>query len=216
MTLSSEYDAQPVGLFWRLRLDEALPPAVKPGVAATFLRAGRQDIPELATAMGFDDSIPVERRFELGRHCYLARVEGHLVSYGWITFDQERIGELGLRVRLLPDEAYIWDCATLVDFRGQHLYPALLSYMLRQLRTSGIRRVWIGMDADNLPSQAGVARAGFKLIVTLLQARHASTRTFFMRNNPDASQEDIQDAHYALFGDKAANLLVSPEKTSGQ
>lgn len=216
MALSAEYDAQAVGLFWRLRLDAPLPPAVKPGVPATFLRAGQEDIPDLATAMGLDDPIPVERRFELGRHCYLARVEGRLVSYGWITFDQERIGELGLRVRLLPGEAYIWDCATLADFRGQHLYPALLSHMLRQLRSSGIQRVWIGMDADNLPSQAGVARAGFQLIVTLLQAHHTPTRTFFMHNHPGASKRDIQDAHYALFGDKSANRLVLPEDPPDQ
>lgn len=209
MTSFSELDAQHMGLFWTLRLDGPLPGAGEPRVPVTFLRAGPEIAGELATAMAFADSAPVLQRFRLGRHCYIGRSEGRLVTYGWITFDEELIGGLGLRVRLLPGEAYIWDCATLPVYRGQHLYPALLSYMQRELQRTGFRRIWIGMDAENLPSQAGVAQAGFQHIIDILQVRDASARTFLVRPIPGASPEDVKAAQYALFGDRAASRFTA-------
>lgn len=210
MTFPSDPNARTMGLFWMLRLDLPLPLVGEPGMAATFLRAGPEDVAELATAMGFDDVEPVLQRFERGCHCHVARVEGRLVSYGWITFDAESIGSLGLSVRLLPGEAYIWDCATLAMYRGQRLYPALLAHMQRELRAAGFWRVWIGMDADNQASQAGVAHAGFQPIVALLQAEHTPTRTFLIRSYPGVSEQDVYDAQYALLGDRAASQIALP------
>ena len=210
MTSPADPDAQTMGLFWMLRLAEPLPVAVEPGIAAHFHLAGPQDVAELAAAMGFDDTEPVVQRLQRGCQCHIARVEGQLVSYGWITFDEERIGSLGLSVRLLPGEAYIWDCATLAIYRGQRLYPALLTHIQRALHASGFCRIWIGMDADNLASQAGVERAGFQAIVALLQARDTPTRTFLIRGYPGVSTQDREDAQYALLGDRAANCVTLP------
>ena len=208
MTLSPDPGAQIMGLFWMLRLDGPLPVAIEPGIAATFLRAGPEDVAELAAAMGFDDVEPVLQRLARGCQCYIARIEGRLISYGWITFDEERIGSLGLSVRLLSGEGYIWDCATLATYRGQRLYPALLSHMLRELRAANFWRAWIGMDADNLSSQAGVTRAGFQQIVTLLQASTTSARTFLIRGWPGASEQDVQAAQYALLGNREASSIT--------
>ena len=85
-------------------------------------------------------------RFETGRHCYTAWVAGVLAAYGWVSFEEEFIGELGLRLKLLPGEAYIWDCVTLPAYRQNHLYSALLGYMLDELRAGPLCRVWIGAD----------------------------------------------------------------------
>lgn len=211
MTIPPESNEQIVGMFWMLRINGQLPSAVEPGLTATFSLAGPADIADLATAMGLDDSEPVLQRFERGCHCHIVRVEEQLVSYGWITFDREDIGSLGLSVHLLPGEAYIWDCATLATYRGQRLYPALLSYMLRELRASGFQRVWIGMDADNLPSLAGVARAGFQQIVALLQDRQAPARTFVVRGCPGVTQQDVQDARYALLGKRGVDRMTLAE-----
>ena len=73
--------------------------------------------PTLGTALGGDTSAEVRLRFETGRHCYAAWVAGELAAYGWVSFDEEFIGELGLRLKLLPGETYIWDCVTLPAYR---------------------------------------------------------------------------------------------------
>ena len=53
-----------------------------------------------------------------------------LAAYGWVSFGEEFVGELGLHLKLLPGEAYIWDCVTVPAFRQKHLYSALLGYIL--------------------------------------------------------------------------------------
>ena len=209
MTTPSETGA--LGILWMLRLDQPLPPGSRTPVAsisATVRRAGSEDVPELAQAMGYSNPEPVLSRFGEGKQCYIVRVEGKLVSYGWITFDQEDIGELGLRIRLNTGEAYIWDCATLLAYRGQRLYPALLAYMLAELKNVGYWRAWIGTDADNLPSQRGVARVGCQRIVDIILAEDGEYAT---RGCPGAARQDVLDAHYALFGNRDLSRIILPE-----
>jgi len=204
MTTPSEIGV--LGIFWMMRLDRPLP--VKPEshmarIPATFRRAGSEDVEELALAMGYDDTIPVLQRLSMGKHCYIARVEGKPVAYGWITFDKEDIGELGLSARLNEREAYIWDCATLAAYRGRRLYPALLACMLDELQRAGFRRIWIGTDADNLPSQIGVALVGCQPVVEIILAEDGQYAT---RACPGVSLQDVLDAHYALSA-IATNLV---------
>ncbi len=206
MTTPSETGA--LGIFWTMRLDRPLPGGSTPRVPAAIRRAGPEDVEELALAMGFDDPDPVLQRLGMGKHCYVARVEGRLVAYGWITFDTEEIGELGLHVRLREGEAYIWDCATLAAYRGQRLYPALLTCMLAELQRAGLRRVWIGTDADNLPSQSGVALAGCQPVVDIILAPDGGYAT---RGRPGVSPQEVLDAHYALFGNRDTSRIILPE-----
>lgn len=206
MTTPSETGA--LGIFWMMRLDRPLPDMPQEHIAripATFRRAGQEDMEELALAMGYDDTIPVLQRLSMGKHCYIARVEGKLVAYGWITFDKEHIGELGLSARLNEGEAYIWDCATLAAYRGKRLYPALLAFMFDELQRAGIRRVWIGTDADNLPSQSGVALVGCLPVVEIILAEDGQYAT---RACPGISLQDVLDAHYALFGNRDKSRIV--------
>ncbi len=161
MTSLSGPGAQPVGTFWVMKLVQPLPIAPVPRLPATFLRLGSADAAALAQAMRYDNPEPVRQRFAAGKHCYAGQIDNAIATYGWVTFDEEDIGELGLRFHLAPGDAYIWDCATLPLYRGQRLYPALLAHIARALHQMGLSRAWVGADADNLPSQSGMARAGF-------------------------------------------------------
>jgi Acetyltransferase (GNAT) family len=122
----AEPDAWPQSTLWMLDLGQPLPVGPVLQVPVVFMRAGPEVAQELAQAMDLDDQAVVLQRFDNGRHCYVGRIEGRLVTYGWVTFDEEDIGELSLSIRLKAGEAYIWNCATLPAYRGQRLYPALL------------------------------------------------------------------------------------------
>lgn len=194
---------------WMARLDGPFSrPDLRPRLPAIIYRAGSGDVAELAQAMGYRDTDPVLQRRSLGRRCYIARVEGKLVAYGWITFDQEDIGELGRRIHLDAGEAYIWDCATLPAYRGQRLYPALLAHMLAELKHDGYRRVWIGTGVDNLPSQRGVALVGCQRVVEIIVAEDGEYAT---RGCPGAALQDVLDAHYALFGNRDTSRIIFAE-----
>lgn len=202
MMLSSDLDTQHVGTLWLLKFSDPLPPAVEPRVPTAFRRAGQEDLQELAVAMGQNGQAEIERRWAAGKQCYIGNIAGKLAVYGWVTFDVEHIGELGLKIRLQPGEAYIWDCETTADFRGQRLYPALLSYMLGELRALGLRRVWIGADTDNVASQKGMALTGFQPVFDILIARDpAASQRMLSRGHAAASEQDVKDAHFALFGE---------------
>jgi RimJ/RimL family protein N-acetyltransferase len=202
MTMPSDLEAQHVGTFWLLNLTEAALPEVAARVPVTFQRARSEDTAELAQAMGLDDPDEILRRFAAGKWCYIGRVDGRLATYGWVTFDEEEIGELGLSIRLQPGEAYIWDCGTPPAYRGQRLYPALLSSIITGLRAMGLRRVWIGADADNVASQRGMELAGFRPIADFLLAHAPDRRRAWLRGCPDATTQEVQDIHTAIFGEK--------------
>ena len=207
----SETEAQRLGILWMLKLDEPLPSSPQPRIPVTFSRAGREEAEELASAMGLDNPGPVLQRFERGSRCYIARVDARIVAYGWISFDEEEIGELGLHMRLNKGEAYIWDCGTLPEYRGQRLYPALLGYMLCELQKAGVQRVWIGTDADNLPSQVGVALAGCQPVVDVV--RDSATNRLVSRGRTGVPIEDVVDAHYAMFGNRDVTQIILPENS---
>jgi len=171
-----------------------------PRIPVTFMRVGPEVAQELAQAMELDDEAVVLQRFARGCQCYVGRIDGKFVTYGWVTFDEESIGELGLSFRLQPGEAYIWDCATPPAFRGQRLYPALLAYMLGELYRAGMHRIWIGADEDNLPSQRGFMLAGFIPVVDILMTGDATMRKPRVRGRPGVPEEVVDDVRRAIFG----------------
>lgn len=199
MTEHPGTSVQHIGTFWMLELDRPLPPAVQPHIPATFTRIGPE---ELVQAIGPDDLEVIKQRFATGRHCYAAMVNGKLAAYGWVTFDEEAIGELGQRFRLKSGEAYIWDCVTLPTFSRQRLYSALLSYIVSELQASGLCRAWIGADADNLVSQKGMALSGFQPVVDFLVESEQGISQPRLKGRPGISEQLVMDVHHALRGTK--------------
>jgi len=199
--VSAENDPRRAGTIWALNLDEPVP-AITPLVAVSFRRLDLDLVPALVSTMGRDASAEILQRLETGRHCYTAWVGDQLASYGWVSFDAEYIGELNLRIRLLPGEVYIWDCATIPEFRRNHLYSGLLSHVIRELRTAGFCRAWIGADMDNKPSQQGIARAGFQHVGDLIVARVLAMRQVWVQGQPDMPDQIVAEARRAFLNDR--------------
>ena len=196
-------DTQHVGILWMLKLDATLftrPISLIPGVATTFQRIGPEAALSLSQAMRLQDPAVVQHRFALGRRCYAGLIEGKIAVYGWVTFDEERIGEIGLSIHMQAGEAYIWDCATLPAYRGQLLYPALLAYIVSELRAAGLCRVWIGADTDNMASQQGTALAGFQPAIDFLVDSSPGINRPWLNGRPGIPEQLVMDVHQALFG----------------
>ena len=199
--VTAENDPRRAGTIWALNLDEPVP-AVSPRVRATFRRVAPDLVPALVSTMGRDASAEILQRFETARRCYTAWVGNQLASYAWVSFDEEHIGELNLRIRLLPGEVYIWDCATVPAFRRNGLYSALLRYVIRELHTEGFCRAWIGADMDNKPSQQGIARAGFHHVADLVVARVLAMRQVWLQAQPDMPDHIVAEARRAFLNDR--------------
>jgi GNAT superfamily N-acetyltransferase len=185
------------GTLWALDL-AAAPPVVAPRVAATFAEAAPAAVAVLAGEMGAGDAAELTRRFAAGSRCFVARVEGRLVAWGWVSFGAERIGELERSLRMRPGEAYCWDCGTVPVYRGRGLYTALLGQIATTLHGEGAARLWIGASRSNRPSVRGFAAAGFQPAINLTYLRLDGWRHVWVGAHPQATPELAAAARRAL------------------
>jgi len=184
--------------------DLTAPVAAPQPPGATLRAAGPADVLALQEAMHasgeyLDDVVEARRQY--GRHPYVAETDGKIVSYGWIAYNAEPLGDLGISFRLKPDDAYIYDCATRPDYRGRGYYPALLRFMCAELRRQGRRRVWIGTAPGNFTSQRGIARAGFMKVadVNFIRRPDGSFRVD-LYGPPGVPAAILNDAAWSFHG----------------
>jgi GNAT superfamily N-acetyltransferase len=103
----------------------------------------------------------IEARWQAGHRSYVGYLEGIPVTYGWIATRSASIGELDLDFALPANERYLWDFATLPRWQGRGLYPRLLQAIIEAERAE---RYWIIYAPENLPSGAGIQKAGFQIV----------------------------------------------------
>jgi GNAT superfamily N-acetyltransferase len=139
--------------WWRSDSLQLLP--VLPGFHATIC--------DDDTMMAELNRIPIEdvrARRHAGHRPYVASLHGMPVAYGWVAIREASIGELKLTVTLPRSDRYLWDFATLPEWQGRGLYPRLLQAIL-QNEAHEAERFWIIYAPENLPSGAGMGKAGF-------------------------------------------------------
>jgi len=219
MITASEPGPLHVGTLWLLDLSEPSLIGPIPRVEVNFKLVGSEAASLITEAMGLGSPEEVFKRLDAGKRCYIGNVNGILATYGWVTFDKELIGELRLHIQLSPGEAYIWDCATLAEYRGLRLYPSLLWYIIGELRSQGLKRIWIGADADNLPSQVGMRLCGFRPIADFVLDYALALHSYWIRGHSGASEQHVEDARRALLGSRykawlAALSSVNPDITT--
>jgi GNAT superfamily N-acetyltransferase len=126
-----------------------------PGFRADLAR----DDDELARLNGIS-AAEVRTRQRAGHRPYIGYLDGTPAAYGWVATREASIGELDLSFALPPGERYLWDFATLPEWQGRGLYPRLLrAILVRESRAAA--RFWILHAPENLPSGAGMRKAGF-------------------------------------------------------
>ncbi len=103
----------------------------------------------------------VQARRQAGHRPYIGYLGQTAVTYGWVATREASIGELNLFFRIPLDQRYLWDFATLPQWQGKGLYPRLLQAIV-QLEPA--ERFWIIHAPENLPSGAGMHKAGFQVV----------------------------------------------------
>lgn len=106
----------------------------------------------------------VDNRRQAGHRPYVGYRGATAVTYGWVATRDALIGELDLTFALPPGERYLWDFATLPAWQRKGLYPRLLQAIVRVEQSDGADRFWIIHAPENLPSGAGMQKAGFEAV----------------------------------------------------
>lgn len=89
---------------------------------------------------------------------FVTEYNGRVGHISWVYYR----GDPNRLIDLKDDEAEIKYCLTLEAFRGRGLYPGTLVEIQKYLFGKGIKRVFICVDKDNIPSIRGIEKAGFK------------------------------------------------------
>jgi GNAT superfamily N-acetyltransferase len=103
----------------------------------------------------------VEQRRMAGHLPYVGYMGEAAVTYGWVATREASIGELNLAFSIATDSRYLWDFATLPEWQGRGLYPRLLQAIVQTERAECF---WIIHAPENLPSGAGMQKAGFQAV----------------------------------------------------
>jgi GNAT superfamily N-acetyltransferase len=199
------------GTFWAVDTGSegsGLPPTIDPSSALAGMvmfeeiQSGGEGaggtIDALAAALDSDQAQDARQRLADGRRCFVAKVNGQIAAYGWVTQGTEYVGELERHFDLRGDEAYIWDCVTLPAWRGKHLYSALLNRIVYRLHEEGVYRVWIGASRQNQPSIRGIVNAGFQSIADVIYRRFLRITTMWVIDAPNPPRHLQQGAYRIL------------------
>lgn len=202
------------GILWTAELNEMHASPFGARIPASFGRVHEGMVPQLLRATRQMDPIAPEaiwRRFEMGSQCFVARVDGSIVAYGWLTRGPEWIGEFERQLLIPEDEAYIWDCATLPAFRRQRFFSALLGHIVDQLKQEGVQRLWI-ISVRVVPALArGLEAAGFQPLVSLSYLRIIDRHLLLATPQKGVTARQLASARHLLKRDseKAYGRLLA-------
>ncbi|HYF93387.1 MAG TPA: GNAT family N-acetyltransferase [Symbiobacteriaceae bacterium] len=129
-----------------------------------------------------------EDRWSGGDTCYGAWVNGVCIHHSWVTSRNSLIGEVHGWLKVGPGEAYVYDCYTSASWRGQGVFPAVLSHIGRTLSAAGAARIWIAVEHENRSSIRAIERAGFALAGEVIYHRHGTNSRVEVKRQPDVPQ----------------------------
>jgi GNAT superfamily N-acetyltransferase len=81
-------------------------------------------------------------------------------GFGWLSTGPEWIGEIGLEIRPLHGEGYIWNCFTIPEHRRKGIFRSILVGISNVALDEGLRRLWIGSVA--IPAEKALGPSGFR------------------------------------------------------
>jgi hypothetical protein len=103
----------------------------------------------------------VAPRFAHGDEFFGWRIDGRIVSFGWVTYQDRTVGPF--RLAKGSSRAFLYNFHTLQEYRGQNLYPALLLAVRHALGLEKVTEFVIDVDVRNTPSARGIEKSGFVL-----------------------------------------------------
>ena len=143
----------------------------RPGEGLLLRRAEVADGPRYARDIGTDSATTFAARLREDVMCFLVEAEGRLLHASWVTTSSAWTREIRGYLSPPPGDAYVYESFTRADARGRGIYPFALAGIVTHLSTGGVKRIWVGVEATNAPSQRAIEKAGFARSFELVYCR---------------------------------------------
>ncbi len=107
-----------------------------------------------------------QHRFAHGDELFGWMVDGMIISFGWVTHGNRKIGPVCLAE--IAGRVCLYNFHTLSGYRGLGLYPSLLLAIRHLLGCEKVTEFIIDVNVQRTPSMKGVLKAGFVPVVRLV------------------------------------------------
>ena len=163
-------------------------PLERPGEGLTFRRAGPQDGARYARDIGTDTEKSFRARLAPDVMCFVVEDDERLLHSSWVTTTGAWTREIRSYLCPAKGDGYVYESFTRADARGRGIYPFALAGIVTTMAVEGVRSVWVGVEADNVPSRKAIAKAGFEEAFTLHYERRFGRLTVAEPKGPRAEQ----------------------------
>jgi hypothetical protein len=128
---------------------------------ASTASAADQDLAEEAIRAAGEPHGLVAPRLAHGDEFFGWVLDGRIVSFGWVTYQDRTLGPILLAEA--SGRAFLYNFHTLQEYRGRRLYPALLLAMRHILGQEKVTEFVIDVNVGNTASAKGIEKGGFVL-----------------------------------------------------
>ena len=102
------------------------------------------------------------RRLAQGERCFVARLEGRIVSARWIATGRVRVPEFRLTLPLAADQVFAYDSYTSSEVRGHRVASAAATRLAASLAAEGRRTLLATVLPENGAGIKNVSRSGYQ------------------------------------------------------
>jgi GNAT superfamily N-acetyltransferase len=129
--------------------------------------ASPEDADAFARDIGTESPATFRARLSHTTRCWLVVEGARLLHASWVTLEGAWTRELRRWIAPPSGDAYIYESFTRADARGRGAYPRVLAGIAAWAARSGLRRLWVAVEADNHASLRAVGKAGFSPAFTI-------------------------------------------------
>jgi RimJ/RimL family protein N-acetyltransferase len=135
-------------------------PPTPPGIHVARLDADNVDVICEVWPENIDE---MRSRLQEGHLCYVAFLDGRPVHYSWVQrAGVHNITEAATSLVVAPGEFWIYHCRTVEFAKGKGIYPTVLTHIVRDHFADRYVRGRIYTEDENVASQRGILKAGFR------------------------------------------------------
>ena len=130
-------------------------PGIKPGVSVDV------EVYDHPVKLESVQSRVVEERISQGNKIFVANYQFKPIAYIFVTKTNCWVEEIADKLQLGSNEVYLYDAYTNSEYRGNRIYPYLISNVARFYKERDYSCALIFTTSSNNRSKRGIQRAGF-------------------------------------------------------
>jgi GNAT superfamily N-acetyltransferase len=135
-------------------------PGIRADLPLELRDLAEDDIADYCRQRADPGEAEVRRRLAAGYRCLVSWSEGRIIGEIWLGYEELWLGKLQRRIRLAPDDVYVYYSFVVPELRGRNVGTARARLMGERLMKAGSRRLVYTVAPHNRPGLGAPAKLG--------------------------------------------------------